>query len=92
MLADYRTAPLTPAFAALLALIEKITRDSLSVTDADIETVKAAGMSEEAIYDAITVCSLFQFYNTWVDASGVPALETYEHSGKRMAKNGYVPD
>ena len=61
------------------------------MTREDIETVKDAGMSEEAIYDAITVCSLFQFYNTWVDASGVPGLESYDASGKRMAAEGYWP-
>jgi len=49
-------------------------------------------MSEEAIYDAITVCSLFQFYNTWVDAAGVPALPNYDASGKRMAANGYIQE
>jgi hypothetical protein len=55
--------------------------------------VKAAGWSEEAIYDAITVCALFNFYNKWIDATGVsdmPAM-AYEMSGQRLATRGYAP-
>jgi len=51
-----------------------------------------AGWSEEAIYDAITVCALFKFYNAWIDATGVHDLPAfgYEMSGKRLATEGYV--
>lgn len=41
-------------------------------------------------YDAITVCALFNFYNTWVDGCGVPALPDYTPSGKRIAAEGYA--
>jgi len=54
--------------------------------------VRQAGWSDEALYDAITVCSLFQFYNNWVDATGVgdmPAM-AYEMSGHRLATEGYA--
>ena len=59
----------------------------------DIETVKAAGWSEEAIYDAITVCALFNFYNRWIDATGVSDMgaEAYAQSGVRMKAHGYAP-
>lgn len=53
---------------------------------------RRAGWSDEALYDAITVCSLFQFYNNWIDATGVadmPALG-YEMSGHRLATRGYA--
>lgn len=55
--------------------------------------MKAAGWSEEAVYDALTVCALFNFYNAWVDGSGIPAMspEAYEISGKRLAEEGYAP-
>ena len=39
-----------------------------------IDAAKGAGWSEEALYDAITVCALFNFYNTWIDATGVSDL------------------
>jgi hypothetical protein len=66
--------------------------DSLSIGPADVEYARGAGWTDEALYDAITVVSLFQFYNNWIDATGVsdmPALG-YEMSGKRLATQGYV--
>lgn len=92
MLDDYRTAPIDDAHRALFALIEKMNAQSNSIRRGDLDRVKAAGWSEEAIYDAITVCALFRFYNAWIDATGVHDLPagSYELSGKRMAAEGYV--
>ena len=46
------------------------------------------------LYDAITVCALFQFYNTWVNSTGVGDLPEFAYlmSGKRLANSGYVMD
>jgi hypothetical protein len=54
--------------------------------------VRAAGWTDEAIYFAITVCALFNFYNRWIDATGVHALsdEAHRQGGKRSAQFGYV--
>ena len=56
------------------------------------DRLTAAGWSQEAIYDAITVCALFKFYNAWIDATGVHDLPAgaYEMSGRRMAAEGYI--
>ena len=40
----------------------------------DVDAVKAAGWSESAIYDAFTVCAAFNFFNRWLDASGISLL------------------
>ena len=66
--------------------------DSLSIGDADADIVRAAGWTDEALYDAISVVALFQFYNAWIDASGVSDLSPmgYEMSGKRLATQGYT--
>ena len=92
MLADYRTAPIDDRQKALFAFIEKMNGQSNQIRADDIDRLKAAGWSEEAIYDAITVCALFRFYNAWIDATGVHDLPAaaYELSGKRMAADGYV--
>jgi len=87
---DYRSAPIDAKLAELLVLIEKTARNAASVTAADIDAVRAAGWSDEAIYDAVTVCALFNFYTTWVDGSGVPGLEDYTPSGMRLATEGYA--
>ncbi len=51
-----------------------------------------AGWTDEAIYDAINVCGLFNFYNRWIDASGVCEMpeEAPRQSGKRLAERGYL--
>ena len=93
MLCDFRNAPLPQREKELLALIEKTALDSSSVTEADVVAVRNAGWSDEAVYDAITVCALFRFYTAWVDGCGVGALppEGYAMSGKRLATEGYAP-
>ena len=90
---DYRTAPISEREKALFAFIEKVNRESSRLRKEDVEKVKAAGWSEEALYDAITVCALFNFYNKWIDATGVSDMSAaaYEVSGKRLASYGYVP-
>jgi len=54
--------------------------------------VRAAGWTDEELYFAITVCALFNFYNRWIDASGVHALsdETHKMGAKRSAQGGYA--
>lgn len=65
--------------------------DSTSIGQADVDAAKRAGWSDEALYDGITVCALFQFYNNWIDATGVSDMPAvgYEASGKRLANHGY---
>jgi len=92
VLADFRTAPIDDRHKALFGFIEKMNAQSNSIERGDLDQLKGAGWSEEAIYDAITVCALFRFYNAWIDATGVHDLPAaaYEMSGKRMAAEGYV--
>jgi len=93
VLKDYRTAPISDAEKALLKFIDKVNRESNRIRREDVEEVKRAGWSDEALYDAITVCAMFNFYNRWVDAAGVqdmPALG-YRAAGHRLATEGYAP-
>ena len=92
MLEDYRTAPIDDREKALFAFLEKMNAHSNQIRREDVDRVRSAGWSEEAIYDAITVCALFKFYNAWIDASGVHDLPAagYVMSGKRLATQGYV--
>jgi hypothetical protein len=72
--------------------VDKVNRDSPRITSEDMQPLYAVGWSDEAIYFAITVCALFNFYNRWIDATGVHALsdEGHREGGKRMARHGYV--
>lgn len=92
VLDDYTTAPITEKERVLFGLIAKMVEDSTSIRHADLDRARAAGWSDEALYDAITVCALFQFYNNWIDATGVADMPAagYEMSGKRLAERGYT--
>jgi alkylhydroperoxidase family enzyme len=91
VLENHRTAPIDEAMKALFTFIEKMNAQSNTIRREDVDAVKAAGWSDEAIYDAITVCALFKFYNAWIDATGVHDLPAaaYDASGKRLATQGY---
>jgi hypothetical protein len=92
VLDDFRTAPLSEREKAMFAFLEKMNRASTTVTAEDVAAVVAAGWTEEAVYDALTVCALFNFYNKWIDASGVSDLPAaaYVASGERLATTGYT--
>jgi alkylhydroperoxidase family enzyme len=92
VLRDHEGSAIAEADRALFALVAKATQDATRVTQVDIDATKAAGWSEEAVYDALTVCALFQFFNTWADAMGVSDLPAamYEMAGKRLAVGGYA--
>ena len=93
MLRDFETSALDEKHKVLFRFIAKVNRESPQITAADIEPLRAIGWTDEELYFAITICALFNFYNRWIDASGVPALseEAHRQGGKRMASNGYVP-
>ncbi len=76
----------------LLRFVDKVNLDSAHIGPQDTEPLHSAGWSDEAIYYAISVCSLFNFYNRWVDATGVHAMseEAHRAGGKRMAASSYV--
>ncbi len=91
-IADLESSPLPEPEKALLRFVDKVNRDSVNIGPKDIDTLHNAGWSDEAIYYALTVCALFNFYNRWIDASGVHALsdEAHRAGGKRSAGSGYT--
>ncbi len=91
-LRDLDASPLPEKEKALFRFVAKVNRQSTAITEADMQPLYAAGWDDEAIYCAVTVCALFNFYNRWVDAAGVHALsdEAHRQGGKRMAAHGYT--
>jgi len=92
VLEDYRTAPISNAEKELFAYLEKVNSNCALVEQTDIQRLHHAGWTDEAIYDAIMVCGLFNFYNRWIDANGVEVMSKQDHaaSGKRLATRGYI--
>ena len=92
VLRDIDSSGVTDAEKLLLHFLDKVNHDSPRITPADIAPLHAAGWTDEAIYYAITVCALFNFYNRWIDATGVCALsdEAHREGGKRSATGSYA--
>lgn len=89
---DYESSPLSEAEKVLFRFLDKVNHDSPQITAEDMDPLRQAGWTDEQIYYAITVCALFNFYNRWIDATGVHALsdEAHREGGKRSAAIGYV--
>ncbi|HEY1304284.1 MAG TPA: peroxidase-related enzyme [Vicinamibacterales bacterium] len=90
-LRDVETSTFDEKHKALLRLVGKMTKQLPSVRAADIEELRRVGWDDEAIYYAITTCALFNFYNRWITATGVPEMSGQAHreQGKRLAAHGY---
>jgi alkylhydroperoxidase family enzyme len=89
---DLETSALDDRHKALFRFVQKVNADSPRIGPSDMDILRANGWDDEAIYYAITVCALFNFYNRWIDASGVHAMseEAHRAGGKRSAVHGYV--
>jgi hypothetical protein len=86
LLSDLEHSRLEEKEKALLRFVDKVSRDSPGITAADMEPPYAVGLDDEAIYFAVTVCALFNFYNRRIDATGVhemspEVLHGAAHSG-----------
>lgn len=94
VLRDLESSRLDSAHKALFRYIGKLAEDPSRVTNSDIAKLKQAGWSEEAIYDALTIASVFKFYNTWNNGAGVQNMTStdYLFSGHVLNTLGYCMD
>jgi alkylhydroperoxidase family enzyme len=92
VLRDVETSALDERHKALFRFVAKVNADSPRIGPEDMDMLHREGWDDEAIYYAITVCALFNFYNRWIDATGVHAMseEAHRAGGKRTAAHGYV--
>jgi uncharacterized peroxidase-related enzyme len=94
VLADLESSRLDAAHKELFRYVGKVMQNPAGIAAEDIGRLKEAGWSEEAIYDALTVASLFRFYNTWNAGAGVRKMSStdYVYSGKVLKRLGYCMD
>ncbi len=92
VVSDFRSAPIEEAEKRLLAYLEKLTLAPATAAADDVDRLREAGWSDEAIYDAVSVCAIFNFYNRWIEGSGVQDMteEGYARSADRLATIGYA--
>lgn len=90
-LADWRTAPLDARVKAMLGFLEKMTLAPESLSAADVTPMRAAGLSDAAIEDAVHVCALFNVYDRLADAFEfhIPDEAGFAMSATMLLKRGY---
>lgn len=90
-IADVEASGFDEQHRALLRFVRKLNDEAAKIGEADIAGLHAVGWTDEAIYDAVAVCGLFNFYNRWIDGTGVHPMpdEAHRASGRRMALHGY---
>ena len=88
---DWRTAPIDEKLRATLGFLEQLTLRPDELTRADADPVRAAGVSEEALVDAIHVAALFNMIARLADSFGwdVPSWERLTARAPAMLEGGY---
>ena len=89
---DWRRAPIDAKLRAQLEFLEKLTLRPDEVRPRDVAPLRAAGVSDEAIEDAINVCALFNIYDRMADSLGwyLPDQAGYAASANNLMRRGYL--
>ena len=74
---DWRTAPLTPLDRLLCEYAEKLTRAPADCGRTDVEALRAAGLDDRAIHDAVQVIAYFNYINRVAEALGTDPEDFY---------------
>lgn len=91
MLANHRTAPIDPGLRAMLDLLQKVTLTPARVAPEDVDAVRAAGVSNDAIEDALAVCACFNLIDRVADSLGfdLPPAEVHARYAEQFLLEGY---
>ena len=91
VLDDWQTAPIDRRLRAALNLIEKLTLRPDQIEPGDIDALRAEGISDEAIEDAIHVAVLFNIMDRIADSLGfeIPTAEGFARAADVLLKRGY---
>jgi uncharacterized peroxidase-related enzyme len=68
---DYRAAVLEPRALALCDFAAKLTSAPASIRSDDVDVLRAHGLDDASIHDAIQVIGYFNYINRIADAVGI---------------------
>jgi uncharacterized peroxidase-related enzyme len=89
LLADVESAPVRDELKPLFAYVRKLTQTPSRMVPEDADAVFAAGWEEKALFDAVSVCALFNFMNRLVEGMGLRADDAYFAVASRRLSSGY---
>lgn len=87
----WKTELLRPEVQAILPFLEKLTLLPEEVTPDDAQALRDAGLTDEAIRDAVAVCAAFNMIDRLADAFSfdVPPPEHVRGAARLLLKAGY---
>lgn len=83
--ADHRGAGLDEVDAAVMDLAQKVVDDATSVTEADVERLRAFGLADDEIFDVVLAAAARCFFSKTLDALGVQPDARYRELGPELA-------
>lgn len=86
LIANYRRAELSPREHALLEFAYQITVGSGDMSSADVQMLRAIGLSDEAIFEAAQVAAMFNFTNRLANSMGWVPNEVYFYQHREKSK------
>jgi len=91
VLADYRAAPIPAGLKATLGFLETMTRTPENLTPADARAALEAGVTREALDDAIAVATLFAIITRYANALAfaIPTDAEFDKAATMLLKRGY---
>ena len=91
MFADPETAPIAPGLRAALGLVRKLTLAPEEVGPDDLQAILGAGVSADAVRDAIYVCFVFNLIDRVSDALGFDLMHEkgYRRGAQVLLRVGY---
>ena len=79
---NYRKADITPRQVAMLDFAMKVSRESERLDEADFAAMRAAGFTEEDIWDAGAVAALFALSNRMANLTGMRPNDEFDALGR----------
>ena len=79
---NYRKADITPRQRAMLDFAMQVANDSRSVSDADLETLREHGFSEEDIWDIGAITAFFALSNRMANFAGIRPNDEFYSMGR----------
>lgn len=71
VLDDLATAPISGKLRVLLGYVQVLNALPSRIVQSDIDRVLAAGWTEDALFEAVQICGLFNMMNRIIEGSGV---------------------
>jgi len=84
----WRDADVDAQDAALLGFAEKLTRTPGGMSEQDVEALRAVGLDDVAVHDAVQVIAYFNYINRVADAVDVELEPEYPPHPRRGAAGG----